>query len=97
MITDLGVLEPDPETRELVLTQLHPGVTVDDARAATGWELAVASTLDHDAPPTTEELATLRDLRGSRSPGRGADERDGECGLAIGRRISCSRCSVGWR
>ncbi len=25
VITDLGVLEPDPETKELVLTELHPG------------------------------------------------------------------------
>ena len=39
VITDLGVLEPDPDTRELVLTHLHPGVSVDDARAATGWDL----------------------------------------------------------
>ena len=33
VITDLGVLEPDPETRELVLTQLHPGVTLAEAHA----------------------------------------------------------------
>ena len=43
VITDLGVLEPDPETCELTLTALHEGVSVEDARAATGWELRVCA------------------------------------------------------
>jgi glutaconate CoA-transferase subunit B len=47
VITDLGVLTPDPETRELVLTHVHPGVTEADARAATGWELRVAERLEN--------------------------------------------------
>ena len=68
VITDLGVLEPDPDTRELVLTQLHPGVTVDAARAATGWDLQVASALKTTAPPSDEELAVLRELE-ARRPG----------------------------
>ncbi len=37
VITDLGVMRPDPETRELTLTSVHPGVGVGDVRAATGW------------------------------------------------------------
>src|SRR5687768_10469465 len=41
VVTDLGVLEPDAETAELTLTRVHPGVTVEEARAATGWELRV--------------------------------------------------------
>ena len=45
VITDLGVLAPAPESRELVLTRVHPGVTADDARAATGWPLKVAEPL----------------------------------------------------
>lgn len=36
VITDLGMLEPDPETRELVQTRLHPGVTPEMARDSTG-------------------------------------------------------------
>ena len=68
VITDLGVLEPDPVTRELVLTRVHTGVTADDARAATGWELRVAATLETTAPPTDEELRMLRDLE-TASPG----------------------------
>src|ERR1700757_3279682 len=41
VITDLGVLTPDPVTRELTLTALHPGITVDQVKAATGWDLKV--------------------------------------------------------
>jgi glutaconate CoA-transferase subunit B len=63
VITDLGVLEPDAETCELTLTSLHPGVTVDQARAATGWPLAVAAELRTTEPPDPAELATLRELQ----------------------------------
>jgi glutaconate CoA-transferase, subunit B len=62
VITDLGVLEPDPRTCELTLTSLHPGVTVERAREATGWELAVAAEVATTAPPTALELETLRAL-----------------------------------
>jgi len=62
VITDLGVLRPDPATCELVLTELHPGVTVNEARAATGWDLLVADSLGATAPPTDAELAALRAL-----------------------------------
>jgi glutaconate CoA-transferase, subunit B len=63
VITDLGVLEPDPETSELVLTALHHGVTVERVRAETGWPLQVAADLMITAPPSTTELETLRSLR----------------------------------
>ena len=62
VITDLGVLRPDPATCVLVLTELHPNVTVDDARAATGWELRVADNVGATAPPTDDELTALRAL-----------------------------------
>jgi glutaconate CoA-transferase subunit B len=63
VITDLGLLEPDPETRELTLVATHPGVSVDEVRAATGWELLVAGDVTETEPPTREELATLRQLK----------------------------------
>ncbi|GAA1750780.1 CoA-transferase subunit beta [Streptomonospora arabica] len=62
VITDLGVLKPDPATRELTLVQLHAGVTVDEVRAATGWELAVSPDLAATPEPTAEELSVLRSL-----------------------------------
>ena len=63
VITDLGVLEPDPASRELVLTALHPGVSVEQVRAETGWALEVAADLRATPPPNDRELATLRALR----------------------------------
>jgi glutaconate CoA-transferase subunit B len=68
VITDLGVLEPDPRSLELTLTAVHPGVDADDAREATGWELAVADDLRVSAAPTAEELDALRALQRSGQP-----------------------------
>jgi glutaconate CoA-transferase subunit B len=62
VITDLGVLEPDPTTKELVLVQLHPGATVEQARERTGWALRVADDVAETAPATVEELDALREL-----------------------------------
>jgi glutaconate CoA-transferase subunit B len=59
VVTDLGILAPD-SSGELVLTALHPGATVDQARANTGWPLRVAPELAFTEPPTDEELRILR-------------------------------------
>ena len=63
VITDLGVLVPGATDGELVLTALHPGVSVDDARAATGWPLRVASTIGATEPASADELSALRALQ----------------------------------
>jgi len=63
VITDLGILTPDPETKELTLTSVHPGITVDNVVAETGWPLKVAPTVATTEPPTAEELSVLRDLQ----------------------------------
>jgi glutaconate CoA-transferase, subunit B len=63
VVTDLGVLEPDPETFELTMTVLHPGVDAEDARSATGWELRVADDVCVEEPPTADELEVLRSLK----------------------------------
>ncbi|OGO27968.1 MAG: 3-oxoadipate--succinyl-CoA transferase subunit B [Chloroflexi bacterium RBG_16_54_11] len=59
VVTDLGLLEPD-ESGELVLTALHPGATVEQARENTGWELKLATSLRTTPPPDPEELRILR-------------------------------------
>jgi glutaconate CoA-transferase, subunit B len=64
VVTDLGVLTPDPETAELILTEIHDGVSVEEARAATGWELRVSEPLGTTAAPTDDELTVLRQLSG---------------------------------
>jgi glutaconate CoA-transferase, subunit B len=63
IITDLGVLRPDPKTKEFTLVALHPGATAEQAREATGWELKVAEDVTQTEPPTEEELEILRDLK----------------------------------
>jgi glutaconate CoA-transferase subunit B len=62
VVTDLGLLEPRGEERELVLTHVHPGIDADRAREATGWPLRVADDLRETRAPTDEELAALRGL-----------------------------------
>jgi glutaconate CoA-transferase subunit B len=62
VITDLGVLEPDPETCELTMTQLHEGVDIEQAKEATAWDLKVADELATTDPPSDEELRALRGL-----------------------------------
>jgi glutaconate CoA-transferase subunit B len=63
VITDLGILTPDPQTKELTLTSVHAGVDVDTVKKATGWPLKVAPQVTTTAPPTSEELSVLRDLQ----------------------------------
>jgi len=70
VITDLGILEPDPDTCELTLTRLHPGVTVEQVREATGWPLVVADDPARTDPPSERELAILRRLEQTKG-GRG--------------------------
>ncbi|MBL0171747.1 MAG: CoA-transferase subunit beta [Gemmatimonadaceae bacterium] len=62
LITDLGVFEPDSETRELTLCALFEGVTVEAVRAACGWPVRAVSSLTTVAPPTDSELEVLRAL-----------------------------------
>jgi glutaconate CoA-transferase subunit B len=66
VITDLGVLRPDPDTLELVMTDLHEGVDAEQARAACGWPLRVAEATASTAPPTAGELEALRALEATR-------------------------------
>jgi glutaconate CoA-transferase subunit B len=61
VVTDLGILEP--VDGELTLTATYPGVSADDARAATGWDLRVADELTTVEPPGGDELTALRALQ----------------------------------
>ncbi len=63
LITDLGVFEPDPATRELCLSAVFDGVAKEDVVAACGWPLRIADRLGTIAPPTADELEILRDLQ----------------------------------
>jgi len=63
IITDLGVLEPDPATLEFTLTGLFPGVSAAAAKERTGWDLAVAADPEIIAGPSAAELDALRNLQ----------------------------------
>ena len=60
IITDLGVLTPDPETYEFTVTAIFPGVTEQTIRERTGWEVAIAAAPQTAQPPSAAELAALR-------------------------------------
>ncbi len=74
VITDLGILEPDPVTRELVVTHIHRGVTREQLVAATGWPLKFADNVVETEPPTETELTALRDLNARTAAAHGQDQ-----------------------
>ena len=63
VITDIGVLQPDKESGELILTALHPGAQPEEAVRATGWPLKIAGSVAVTEIPTAEELTALQALR----------------------------------
>jgi glutaconate CoA-transferase subunit B len=62
VITDLGILEPEASSDQLVLTHLHPGVSAEAAIEATSWPLRVADELAVTDEPSEKELEILRSL-----------------------------------
>ena len=60
VVTDLAIWHFD-ETGEMRLDSLHPGATMAELRAATGWEPKVASAVDETPAPTAEELRLIRE------------------------------------
>ena len=62
VITDKGILEADPDSGELVLTALYPGVTSESVRESVGWPLQSREPLGDVEPPRAEELRLLRDV-----------------------------------
>lgn len=63
VITDLCVMRPDPVSKELTVTALHPGVTREQVVASTGWAVSFAADLATTDPPDAQALAVLRDLQ----------------------------------
>jgi glutaconate CoA-transferase subunit B len=62
VITDFGILTPHAKTDELHLSALFADATLDEARNAVGWPLAIADVVARIEPPTAHELHTLRAL-----------------------------------
>jgi len=62
LVTDLAVFEPDPVTKEMTVTSIHPGVTRDTIKANTGWPVRYAADVTETPAPTEQELSVLREL-----------------------------------
>jgi glutaconate CoA-transferase, subunit B len=62
VVTDLGLLGFDEVSKRMTLLALHPGVSVAEVQANTGFELLLAAEVTVTDPPTGNELAVLRDL-----------------------------------
>ena len=63
LITDLAIFEPDPETREMIVTSIHPGVSRAQIEDNTGWAVRYAAAVAETPPPSAQELEVLRELQ----------------------------------
>ena len=73
VITDLCLLEPDPGTCELTVTELYPETTREKIAEQCGWPIKFASKLCETVAPTVEELKVLRDLQARTKAAHGGD------------------------
>jgi glutaconate CoA-transferase subunit B len=62
LITDLCIFEPDPQSKEMTVTSIHPGVTREQIAASTGWPVRYSANVAETMPPTGDELGVLREL-----------------------------------
>lgn len=62
IITDKCVLEADPETGEMVLAAVYPGVDLATVRAGVGWPLRQTTRVEAIDPPSSEEVRLLREV-----------------------------------
>ncbi|MYR42760.1 CoA-transferase [Streptomyces sp. SID5910] len=62
VITDLGVFDFETPDRTMRVRSLHPGVTVEDVVAATGFALTVPDDVPYTREPTAEELRLIREV-----------------------------------
>ena len=60
VITTLGILRFEPESKEMILTAVHPGVTVEEVVENTGWPLKIAQDVETTPAPTAAELALIQ-------------------------------------
>jgi len=73
VITDLCVLEPDPETAELTVAALYPGATREKLKEQCGWPLKFAADVAETPAPSADELNVLRELQARTAAAHGGD------------------------
>lgn len=62
VVTDLAILDFDDETKEMKVLSLHPGVTTEQVRNNTGFEIRIDDDIETTEPPSQSELDVLRHL-----------------------------------
>jgi acyl CoA:acetate/3-ketoacid CoA transferase beta subunit len=62
VVTNLAVLDFGGPDHSMRLVSVHPGVTVDEVVASTGFELAVDGAVPETRPPTPAELELIREV-----------------------------------
>jgi acyl CoA:acetate/3-ketoacid CoA transferase beta subunit len=62
VVSNLGVFDFESPDHRMRLRSVHPGVTVDEVVAATGFELVVPSEVPSSRLPTETELELIRDV-----------------------------------
>jgi glutaconate CoA-transferase subunit B len=72
VVTDLCLMRPEPDSKELVVTSIHPGVTREQIAAATGWPVRFAEPVEETRPPDEGELSVLRDLHARTAAAHGS-------------------------
>ena len=62
VVTNLAVLDFDTPDHRMRLRSVHPGATVDEVTAATGFELAIDADVPETRLPSDEEVRLIRDV-----------------------------------
>jgi acyl CoA:acetate/3-ketoacid CoA transferase beta subunit len=62
VISNKGVFDFDTEDRSMRIRSLHPGVTVEEVVASTGFPLGVPDHVEETRLPTEDELQLLREV-----------------------------------
>ncbi|MGX1503051.1 UNVERIFIED_CONTAM: acyl CoA:acetate/3-ketoacid CoA transferase beta subunit [Streptomyces graminofaciens] len=62
VVSDLGVFDFATPDRTMRLASLHPGVTVDEVRSATGFRLVIGGRVPYTRDPTEAELRLIREV-----------------------------------
>ncbi|HEY1494965.1 MAG TPA: CoA-transferase subunit beta [Candidatus Solibacter sp.] len=72
LVTDLCIMRPDPETNEMTVESIHPGVTREQVKTNTAWDVRFAEAVEQTEPPAPGELEVLRDLHTRTARAHGA-------------------------
>jgi glutaconate CoA-transferase, subunit B len=72
LVTDLCIFEPDPQSKEMTVTSIHPGVTRAQIDDNTGWPVRYAAHVAETKAPTADKLTVLRELHARTARAHGA-------------------------